>query len=92
MSIEAVRKKCIREYYLLEDQELVKLDEEINKIGTRFVKITKTHFNENESKLLINLHQEPASVKNEFFKKHEMEYVHKHLEMLIDLFDYKPNA
>ena len=86
MSIDSVRNKCIKNN---PDIDIVKLDADIIKQIQRFEKIVKTAYNESYGDLyrFINM---PTTTKNEFFENDKLKYVHQHITMLIDLFDYQP--
>ena len=86
MSFESVRKKCIANS---PGGDISKLDDSINVVTNRFVKIVKTSYNE-EMKGGFFYSNQPTLAKNAYFEKYKLEYIHKHLEMLIDLYDYKP--
>lgn len=86
MSAESVLKRCMENSG---PEAFEALKENIQLQATRFERIVKSSFNESQSKTFWAWSNTPVLSKNEHFEKYKLEYIHNHLEMLIDLFDYE---
>lgn len=83
MSFESVINRCMENY---PDMNKEKLEVDLRKQAIRFEKIVKTSYNESFPKSLTQYGLD----KNTDFEKHKLHYIHQKLEILIDLYDYKP--
>jgi len=88
MSIESVKQRCMLNSNCSQENEEPLIDN-IKLQATRFERIVKSSFNESQSKAFWSWSNTPVLTKNEHFEKYKLEFIHNHLEMLIDLFDYK---
>ena len=86
MSIESVLKRCMDNFPA---NDVEPMTENIKLQATRFERVVKSLFNESQSSAMWAWSNTPVLHKNEHFEKYKIGYIHDHLEMLIDLFDYK---
>lgn len=94
MSIETVKNRCIKNAGVdaasMTKEEVIKLENSINKHAIRFEKVVKTAFNERRIfDFAFSLEGTYTKTKNEYFEKHKTNFIHEHLMMLCDLYDYK---
>ena len=89
MSIETVRNKCIANH---PNGDASGLDASITETMERFERTVKTAFNQSQKGGLFQYTEDPTASKNRFFQKNKAEYIRDHIGMLIDLYDYKPDA
>ncbi len=89
MSIETVRNRCIAN---CPDGDASGLDVSIIEVMERFERTVKTSYNKSQECGLFQYTENPTASKNRFFEKHKAEYIRNHIGMLVDLYDYKPDA
>jgi len=83
MSFESVINRCLEN---CPDVDKEKLEIDLNKEAKRFEKIVRTSYNESFPKSL----KQYGFDKDADFERHKLRYIHKKLEILIDLYDYEP--
>ena len=90
MSIESVRNKIIESH---PDSDYSKLDDSILQVMKRFEKIVKMHSRdyipESFWRITARENQTAAQARSAFFEQHKLEYIHKYLDLITDLYDYK---
>jgi len=93
MSFETVKKRCIERN---PGGDSSRLDSSILESMRKFEKLAKS---QTGGYIPLSFHAMTAEegetawqVANKHFDKHKLEYVHMYLEMLIDLYDYKPEC
>lgn len=97
MSIESVKQKCRGNTSHMNDETFdLTFEKDITLEMKRFEKVVKANWNLQQNmpiwNMVAKLGETGTQVKNRFFEKHKTELVQKYLELICDLYDYKPNG
>lgn len=90
MSKKSVFDRCVKNVPSIDQN---KLNKDLEKVSDRFIKTVKASYNESQNmsfwESMAGDPKEAVNAKNTSFEANKEWYIHNHLRVLIDLFDYE---